>query len=147
MSTRASYLLIFLLLSLSIFQSCQSKQSLKRDIANIMARDVKAYTKKAINKLTLGAGSRVIDNFIDDKMQDSIVLNNFITYVVDDLEDIEDVRKLREIKKNKKNRNLFLLQSLVKNSSRIKEDISSKFVVGAMIFEEIMKAIEHQTKK
>jgi hypothetical protein len=140
----AKHYLILILASLLFIASCQNKHSLKRDIARIMAKDVKNYTKKAIGTLTLGTGDKLINNLIDDKMQDSLVLNNFIVYVKNDLENIEDIKYLRELKRNKKTRNLFLLQSLVKNSETIKEDIKSKFVIGAILFDEILKLIKRQ---
>jgi hypothetical protein len=140
----AKHYLILILASLLFIVSCQSKHSLKRDIARIMAKDVKNYTKKALGTLTLGTGDKLINNLIDDKMQDSLVLNNFIVYVKNDLENIEDIKYLRELKRNKKTRNLFLLQSLVKNSETIKEDIKSKFVIGAILFDEILKLIKRQ---
>jgi hypothetical protein len=140
----AKHYLILILASLLFIASCQNKHSLKRDIARIMAKDVKNYTKKALGTLTLGTGDKLINNLIDDKMQDSLVLNNFIVYVKNDLENIEDIKYLRELKRNKKTRNLFLLQSLVKNSETIKEDIKSKFVIGAILFDEILKLIKRQ---
>jgi hypothetical protein len=141
---RAKHYLILILASLLFIASCQNKHSLKRDIARIMAKDVKSYTKKAIGTLTFGTGDKLINNIIDDKMQDTLVLNNFIVYVKNDLENIEDIKYLRELKRNKKTRNLFLLQSLVKNSEKIKEDIKSKFVIGAILFDEILKLIKRQ---
>jgi hypothetical protein len=140
----AKHYLVIILASLLFIASCQNKHSLKRDIARIMAKDVKNYTKKALGTLTLGTGDKLINNLIDDKMQDSLVLNNFIVYVKNDLENIEDIKYLRELKRNKKTRNLFLLQSLVKNSETIKEDIKSKFVIGAILFDEILKLIKRQ---
>ena len=131
-----SILVIFLIVS------CQSKHSLKRDIARIMAKDVKSYTKKAIGTLTFGTGDKLINNIIDDKMQDTLVLNNFIVYVKNDLESIDDTKFLRELKRNKKTRNLFLVQSLIKNSDKIKEDIESRFKFGAILFDEILRMMK-----
>jgi hypothetical protein len=128
-------LLIFL-------SACQTEQSLKRDIANLMAKDVKNYTKKAIDVVSFGVGSRVINSMIDDKMQDSLVLNNFIVYVKEDLETVKDKKMLREYKKNAKTRNLFLFNSIVKNSPEIKRDIEARFRFGAILFDEILRAVD-----
>jgi hypothetical protein len=132
-------LLIFL-------SACQTEQSLKRDIANLMAKDVKNYTKKAIDVVSFGVGSRVINSMIDDKMQDSLVLNNFIVYVKEDLETVKDKKMLREYKKNAKTRNLFLFNSIVKNSPEIKRDIEARFRFGAILFDEILRAMEKSSK-
>lgn len=137
--------LIFIIFSNVFFlYSCQTKESLRNDIEIRMAKDVKGYFKSSVDKLTFGAGSKFLDSVLDDKMQDTIVLKSFITYVKDDLDAVDDINKLREYKRDKISRNRFLAYSIIKNSNQIKEDLTVRIKIGAMIFDEIIKIIERQ---
>jgi hypothetical protein len=79
-------------------------------------------------------------------MQDSIVQNNFLAYVKEDLDNVKDMKILKEYKKDPKKRNMFLLNSILRNSGRIKEDLEDRFQFAAMFVEQIIKLIEKQSK-
>ena len=118
-----------------LFSSCGegNKDLARKNAEKAVAADIKVVTKGALDKLSLGFGSMVMDLTMNSNEQDSLFVAPLMPFVKKELRTMDE-KALHQIAKDKTTRYKFIGSTLLKNKDTIVTSIAAKYkAAGALV--------------
>ena len=117
-----------------LFVACgDNKASALKKAEKAVAEDIKSVTKGAIDKISLGVGSMIMDFAMTSNEQDSLFISPMMPFVQTGLKS-KTIKELEDIANIKKERYKFIGSTLLKNKDVIVTSVSDKYkAAGALV--------------
>lgn len=118
-----------------LFSSCGegNKDLARKNAEKAVAADIKVVTKGALDKLSLGFGSMVMDLTMNSNEQDSLFVAPLMPFVKKELRTMDE-KALHQIAKDKTTRYKFIGSTLLKNKDTIVTSVNAKYkAAGALV--------------
>ncbi len=130
--------------SIILFISCSNKEkessNLDKERLNaetLIASDVRLLTNKALDNISLGFGSIILNAALTTNEQDSILLSPFIPLLEKELK-TQNEEDLKAINSDKMKRFKFTAMALIKNKELIKQKASEKFKGAGTLIDKVI---------
>lgn len=117
---------LFLLFMAVSLVSCDSKDN-KRIRAEVMTKitdDVVVVLDLALNSVTAGQGANIANMILSKEGKQKMIKDNLLPQITQELDKVKDTKKLEDLNANKVKRYAFALDALVKNTDKIKKNLS-----------------------
>jgi len=86
--------------------------------------DVVMVLDLALNSVTAGQGASIANMILSKEGKQKMVKDNLLPHITQELDKIKDTKKLEDLNANKVKRYAFALDALVKNTDKIKKNLS-----------------------
>ena len=129
-----------------LFSSCGegNKDLARKNAEKAVAADIKVVTKGALDKLSLGFGSMVMDLTMNSNEQDSLFVAPLMPFVKKELRTMDE-KALQQIAKDKTTRYKFIGSTLLKNKDVIVTSVSDKYKAAGALVNAAIEIYENST--
>ena len=136
-------ILATLFIILAIYSCNSNTQSsedalLRKNVEKSICTDIRELSHKAVDGISMGVGSMVINNLVSESQQDSMIMKPFLPILKEELK-LKNKNELIELSNKKSKRFALIGNLMLKNKELIISKVNDTYTFAAPLVE---KAIE-----